>query len=128
MYVSGIKQYYSVGKTEPLYGTGFLQYVSLDLTEPFNDSGINHYSSAVISEPLYCSGINRKKILCFNDLRKVCKNYRAVSIFVMWNLLITQDTRKKYRTIFFQKKIQNFFRKCSVYSPVIFNSVGHFFC
>ena len=60
-----------------------IQYVSVDLTEHFYDSEINQYSSAVITEPLICSGIKRGKNLCCPDLLKVCKNYRAVSLFPM---------------------------------------------
>ena len=98
LYVTGIKQYCSV-----IYGTGIIQHVAVDLAEPFYDCGINQCSSAVITKLLCCSAINHKQILCFHVLWKVSKNYRTVSIFVMWNMLIAQENSKKYRTVFSRK-------------------------
>ena len=116
------KQKYSVFISEPLYGTSFIQYVPVKLTGLIYDSGINQYSPAVITETLYCSGINHKTFLSFRGLRKVCKNYRTVSVSVTWNLVIVQETRIKHRTIFSPKKCGTF-SKLFLYSPVIFNRV-----
>ena len=61
------------------------------------------------------------------DLRKVCKNYKAVSDFIMRNLLIAQETRQNTELFFFQKKLKKNF-EIFLHIPQLFVTVKYFCC